>query len=1201
MAAVLFSLEPYSPTLSLHSDTLLRLQATFSTSHHLTPILTCGNSQFGKSSLLHPFLPPQFLDTPLDEDSVFTSPENLQAVLVWPEPVFHANRCLLLMKMYGFSPTEADEITKKLLFVLFSGTAVNFICFEPSNLTFGVEFLEKIYLEMSEKTGLKTANFFIFVESQKKIRKNLVEEIMQKTRFEVFFRGRNELPESTFQSILGVFEDTNRFILYENSRNQVLTECKSSEILSFLSTLQWMTNIANSDEHYSTLVSISPSFQFENIAFAVETILENARYYGKLREIRTVKMLDGLSDEELYRNIIVNMQPHFDFTQPIVILAVLGFQGVGKSTLLNQIIEYCAGRRLNKELFLTKNASIHATRDSEFLPFPIKMPGTGHQLMLVDVQGLYGLETSDLAEAKVVDNLLTAVLTVISVPCIVIMNQQGVGEYIERLVENLVTLKRNFGFKVERIVLLFHDKDPGQVNPDVERLISTLNQGYFSGLEVIKLLSKPNFSDPSKSILCHEFISRLISLSDFPKRTTTGESINLKDLINSMIYIIKRDKFALTDIGLSATDRQEKRTLYESKNAELTRIYDELTAGNEENIDLMDLFSGKALEFLTNTDTEMRNNVKSNVKHMVEIQLRMDILEYKSKLETISPYSRIVKNMEIEDLKGEIKSHLEYCFHTECGYFEFHWNLSLNFTYEAFDRRAQTLQTKLLEVKRLYPKLRWKAEAGLRCAQEVTANLENAKVSTALATSLMYSTLGIGGGTLMLKSLCHPLYTRIPSIHLIKYTGSELVLAEPKKLSPLLINPVISIYVLAGSDVLLLQVVRTLIHTLCPLNHFTDESFSTYKSTQLFDFQYWSSEGRIPLVIISHKVEIGQKHREYWRQIRFITALFPAISVTLCAADLAELNTTYLNMISQVSSGPFPGKKCLFHLTSDEKLYHRIKEIAYQKQLTCHLHASKELRSVTDLMPSLSYINHTFPTFSPSPYLISTMKNAVNQANSESMAMCDVKWTGKIQLSATMRRNMVKMRLCTGEMGAIGVFVGLGEAQEVDFVNEFARKKAKEPLLNPFSESPWVQFLSFEVKNPLLSRILLIYINTALNETEKFSDLLGKLLKTASFAVFFDYPYPKSPLSVLETAIELHKFSDSKPQILIETSDTATPSTISLLNRLVELNFSPIFMSRTCNLKRNSEQICGKLEEVLSREEVWGDVASAAAALEEAF
>jgi hypothetical protein len=242
-------------------------------------------------------------------------------------------------------------------------------------------------------------------------------------------------------------------------------------------------------------------------------------------------------DDELLDLVRANFNPEV----PTVIMVILGGQGLGKSTFCNHLIQHCSQSRLNHAYFRAANSTTHTTRGSHFLTCPLPFPTSPSQLLLVDMEGLAGTETLEQQLAILQSNLVGSVLAVASVPCFLIRNERETMRNVDQYLEKFVSLSRTLGCKIERILFLFHDKDFDSArkteNQDIVSWINQLNRIYFNDSPVILLLNKPNFMDSSKHSMRESFLTTFLSEADFPKRSISGDWINVREILVQIRYL----------------------------------------------------------------------------------------------------------------------------------------------------------------------------------------------------------------------------------------------------------------------------------------------------------------------------------------------------------------------------------------------------------------------------------------------------------------------------------------------------------------------------------------------------------------------------------------------------------------------------------------------------------------------------------------
>jgi len=173
--------------------------------------------------------------------------------------------------------------------------------------------------------------------------------------------------------------------------------------------------------------------------------------------------------------------------------------------------------------------------------------------MLIDLEGLEGTDivrggTKDVLQR----NIMSALMTVASVSCILVKNDAGSLIFVGETINKIVDLQKKFGFCVERIHLLFHDKDTAsKANGEFVQLVNELNERYFAGNEVIVMRNKPNFKAENVNSERKRFLKTLLDDSLYAKKSMRNDNEELQDLLTLINVITSHPSTDLSGVQLT--------------------------------------------------------------------------------------------------------------------------------------------------------------------------------------------------------------------------------------------------------------------------------------------------------------------------------------------------------------------------------------------------------------------------------------------------------------------------------------------------------------------------------------------------------------------------------------------------------------------------------------------------------------------------
>ena len=517
-----------SPSLQLKQDTLSVLWGNFKDCTNICSFLVLGHAQCGKSDLL---------DTVLEEDSQFCSIEGEEGLYVWPHPFNYSGVNVMLMELSGLNFPKRSASMDKLAAVAMALSSVCGICLEGGSFFTNLNSLLKLG-DIARGLLSPPSKYLVFVESREmskaKWASSIAENKEKYSEHNVNFLSReySGYPKARIleikEHLLGCPKD------YQSPPAE--QEQPPSIIAKFAYLADLCTTIANITE---TLTDFK--IQFPRLKQMYESNFNQFEKYQNSRELaRNASKLQLFKctweSIEVREDTLNTLKSNFDMECETVVLVVLGAQGVGKSTLLNHMIRYTGSLPL-QEIFPTGNTTTHTTRDSEVLSCPLWVgPNRDKQCLLIDLEGLGGSETIKLTSLTGQERRVTGILALASVPCIVIGNEKASIDDLKKRVKLISELQQYYKYDVERIVLLFHDRDEAaDSNSQWNATLKELETECFGGRAVFRVLNKPSFA--SSEIEQQEaFLSKLLAECELPRRKQ-GQIVALSVILKEISAI----------------------------------------------------------------------------------------------------------------------------------------------------------------------------------------------------------------------------------------------------------------------------------------------------------------------------------------------------------------------------------------------------------------------------------------------------------------------------------------------------------------------------------------------------------------------------------------------------------------------------------------------------------------------------------------
>lgn len=535
--------------LQLNEETLALLQANFPASTSITPVLALGDSQQGKSQALDSLLT-RFPTNSLSPNSPFETTDRAEGcVCVYPYPIALGSKTLLLVECEGVNwsqrtrnPADLDDLGKKLAFLELELASVWMLFLEKGSLFPRLQALSalsqvQLTLIFTEEKALSRTK-----QQWEALLSFLVSRDDNRTPYQFIFRGIGQLSEEEL--------------------TQTLSAIDASGPEKFKSIQEWVNELLMLRELAGNQES------FEQFCIAVGRF----RSSGSMEEVKAVRGLwlqaESIQPVNLFHTaglkatldleIVQRLGETMDLASPAVVLLAMGKPGYGKSTFLNFIWQYLTGA--GAVPFRVSSTTSHTTVGCQIGNVAARMPHSGRQVVLVDIEGVEGTEGIRVEEARKQSGLVNEAVKLASVVCILIENSLTHLELVIHLIHRISLRNRELGFSVERIILLFHDKnfsEAGQ-NEEIENKVRWVNWRYFGEREVVVVVNKPSLVQAGKREQVERFLQHFLTLADIPKRTASGADISLMNLFHSFAFTLTPSKVSRNVLSLA---QEEDRAL----------------------------------------------------------------------------------------------------------------------------------------------------------------------------------------------------------------------------------------------------------------------------------------------------------------------------------------------------------------------------------------------------------------------------------------------------------------------------------------------------------------------------------------------------------------------------------------------------------------------------------------------------------------
>lgn len=400
------------------------------------------------------------------------------------------------------------------------------------------------------------------------------------------------------------------------------------------------------------------------VAIAKE-IYEN----GRALEFTSRIKVDRGTAIALHSNILEHIQKTFTHADSAVVMVVMGAPGLGKSTLLNHIVQYLTESPQLSTVFKTGNSAGHTTIGSQVLSSPLVYKD--HQIMLVDLEGLGGTELINPEEAILQANLVSALLTVASVPYLMVSNSTQSLRFVDTCVAQIAQLQMDFGFLTERIYLLFHDKnmpenedgnsEHGNGNEQFKARVEELNCRHFRGRQVIMILNKPNFTAEDGVKQRSKFLEMLLENSLFIKKNASGTKVQIQDLLSIVSLIASNETEDLSGIHLSKADLDRKAEFIVSKKNQINSIKQGVQSLDDRYL-LTYFKEDIRVKFTDKTNSDLSVMEPPGLKKHCEKVIQLELARAGAEMTELETCYTPIREAPIEEMKTHIEELMKYLY-----------------------------------------------------------------------------------------------------------------------------------------------------------------------------------------------------------------------------------------------------------------------------------------------------------------------------------------------------------------------------------------------------------------------------------------------------------------------------------------------------------------------------------------------------------
>jgi len=585
----------------------------------------------------------------------------LDGVYVWPEPVHVGEVTYLLIKMrrpVDDSQENYMELRRKVRMVLALLSSVCCLCEENSKLLAGIDSFFQDYHPISQQLHLEICRLQVFMEKSWFKRPKEKSELdlrltANKPLLDCVFRERNTIENSWIPSLAALLTD--QMNPFNASHSHFWGE--TPYLPSFLKWTAAFVALVNLNLTFPAFVSKLPNTTDPEAEQSLVSTLETAarvEAIGKngaaLQFVIRSETAEGVAlnlDPGVYERI----QQTYKLAEPTVVLMLMGLQGIGKSTQLNHIVQYITEMPKLPSIFKTGNTTTHTTKGSQVLSHPLFYKN--HQIMLMDLEGLEGTETQDPKEAILQANLVSALLTVASVPCLLINNSTQSLRFVDKYVTQIIKLQVDFGFCTERIFLLFHDRNPeaeAASNKEFEELVHQLNCRHFKKRQVIKVLNKPNFVNPDADSQRQFFLRTLLDDSLYIKKSVSQVHVNIQEMLTQISVIATHETIDLSELKAMPLDPEIKAAYTGWKKVEIKSFQQSTKSSDDQHL-LIYFNEVIRAHYANHTDEELNRlhkGLREQCRQLVELELnrvKAEMIE----IEACYNFIRVVPKQQMVD------------------------------------------------------------------------------------------------------------------------------------------------------------------------------------------------------------------------------------------------------------------------------------------------------------------------------------------------------------------------------------------------------------------------------------------------------------------------------------------------------------------------------------------------------------------------
>lgn len=551
-----------------------------------------GHSLCGKSELLNKFL---------SSGPGFSHAGEEVALWACPQPVALGDSQLFLLKLSGFSRLDDDYL--KMIYVTMRVADWVFVCLERTAFFSNLKTILTIGKEANVRRGKPIERIYIMVESQSWLSRAPQVEGIQKFQQHPlavccqFLERGSALTDSLFRPI----------------RTTLLSQAGSQ---------------ARSNPVPELLLSLSAQFAFcvdyHDFANDYSSPEELRREREQFRRVGAQPLFIKRRGEiELNDGAMEALQQcQANPETPTVVLMIFGHPGLGKSTFLNHIYKELLRAKTLPELFRVGNTTTHTTQESEFLPLPLHLTAD-LQMIIVDLEGLEGAENIHRRIAETQRLLVAALLAVASVPCIIVGNESDSLHFIEKQLKAISSHQQQFGYLVEKIVLLFHDKEiTAGENEDMVKEVERMKKDYKLQNTDIEIVNKPSFVISEEK--SRRFVQSFLAKCTFPKRHTAGRCLPIADIVAQFHNVIDSVK-QVTDIILTSEEEEIVRNTATTWERKVDNEIEKLSGNEDRLCEKAELEMRTVMETVEKETDGHRMGLKRVIRDGVESYIRTKV------------------------------------------------------------------------------------------------------------------------------------------------------------------------------------------------------------------------------------------------------------------------------------------------------------------------------------------------------------------------------------------------------------------------------------------------------------------------------------------------------------------------------------------------------------------------------------------------